>query len=157
VLVKEFFYNRWTFGKVTGKMVDCFICPIRLKRCPQRCKTRQISKIICVWWTETVANCCHINRQINVSLLSTNITLMLTAFDLLTDRLMPSVTDWLLVMYSILLQHLYLSYCSCVGLQWVSSFLTAHQHKIGHFSANVGLQSTVGFLYGQCELVLFWT
>jgi len=37
-------------------------------------------------------------------LLSTNIKLLQTSFDLLTDRLMPSVTDRLLIMYGILLQ-----------------------------------------------------
>jgi len=44
----------------------------------------------------------------------------------MTDRLTPSVTDRLLIMYSILLQHLYLCYSSCV-------------------------QSIIGFLYGRCE------
>jgi len=44
----------------------------------------------------------------------------------MTKRLTPSVTDWLLIIYSILLQHLYLCYSSCV-------------------------QSIVEFLYGQCE------
>jgi len=44
----------------------------------------------------TDKNCyyhCYVNRQINVSLLSTNIKLLWTSFDLLTDRLMPSVND----------------------------------------------------------------
>ena len=56
-------------------MVDGVIRPIRFKRlfalnvCPERCRTRQISKITFVQRTETVANCCYINRQINVSLL----------------------------------------------------------------------------------------
>ena len=55
-----------------------------------------------------------VNRQINVSLLSRNIKLLWTSFDLLTDRLMPSVTDRLLIMYGILLQHLFLCNSSCV-------------------------------------------
>ena len=55
-----------------------------------------------------------VNRQINVSLLSRNIKLLWTSFDLLTDRLMPSVTDRLLIMYCILLHHLFLCYDSCV-------------------------------------------
>jgi len=42
-----------------------------------------------------------------VSLLSTNIKLLWTSFDLLTDRLMPSVTDRLLIMYGILLRQLF--------------------------------------------------
>jgi len=61
-----------------------------------------------------------------VSLLSTNIKLLYTSFDLLTGRLMPSVTDQLLIMYGILLQHLFLCYNSCV-------------------------QSVIGFLYDWCE------
>ena len=48
-----------------------------------------------------------VNRQINVSLLSRNIKLLWTSFDLLTDRLMPSVTDRLLIMYGILLRRLF--------------------------------------------------
>jgi len=44
----KYFKNLWTFGKGTGKMVDCVIRPIRLHVCPQRCRTRQISKITCV-------------------------------------------------------------------------------------------------------------
>jgi len=42
-----------------------------------------------------------------VSLLSTNIKLLYTSFDLLADRLMLSVTDRLLIMYGILLQQLF--------------------------------------------------
>ena len=41
-------------------------------------------------------------------LLPTNIKLQETSFDLLTDRLTPSATDRLLIMYGILLQHLFL-------------------------------------------------
>jgi len=47
-------------------------------------------------------------------LLSTNIKLLQTSFDLLTDRLMPSVTDRLLIMYGILLQCFFLCGSSCV-------------------------------------------
>jgi len=46
-----------------------------LQFCPQRCITRQINKITFVLQTETVTNCCYVNRQINVSL-STNIKLL---------------------------------------------------------------------------------
>jgi len=49
-----------------------------------------------------------------VSLLSRNIKPLWNSFDLLTDRLMPSLTDRLLIMYGILLQHLFLCYSSCV-------------------------------------------
>ena len=62
------------------QMVDC----IALGFCLPRRRTRQISKIICVWRTETVTNCCYVNRQLNVSLLSTDIKLQQTRFDLLT-------------------------------------------------------------------------
>ena len=61
-----------------------------------------------------------------MSLLSTNIKLLYTSFDLLTERLMPSVTDRLLIMYGILLQHIFLCYSSCI-------------------------QSIMGFLYDWCE------
>ena len=42
-----------------------------------------------------------------MSLLSTNIKLLLTSFDLVTDRLTPSVTDRLLIMYGILPRQLF--------------------------------------------------
>jgi len=44
--------------------------------CPQKCRTGQISKLTCSLGTETATNCCFVNRQINVSLLSTNIKLL---------------------------------------------------------------------------------
>ena len=44
--------------------------------CPQRCRTRQISKITYLWQTENVTDCCYVNKQIDVSLLSTNIKLL---------------------------------------------------------------------------------
>jgi len=55
-----------------------------------------------------------------------NIKLLQTSLDLLTDRLMPSVTDRQLIMHSILLQHFFLRDSSCV-------------------------QSIMVFLYGWCE------
>jgi len=81
--------------------------PFALHFCPQSCWSRQISWITCELQTETVTNRFYVNRQINVSLLSANIKLMYTSFDLLTDRLTPSVIDWLLIMYGILLQQLF--------------------------------------------------
>jgi len=71
------------------KMVDC----IALGFCLRRRRTRQISKIICVWRTETVTNCCYVNRQLNVSLLSTDIKLQQTRFDLLTVN-SPAVIEF---------------------------------------------------------------
>jgi len=35
-----------------------------------RCRTRRISEITCVWRTETVTNCCYVNRQILVYVFS---------------------------------------------------------------------------------------
>ena len=58
---------------------------IVLHFCTQSCRTRQISKLTCVVWTETVGNSCYVNGYINVSLLSTNNKLLYTTFDLLTD------------------------------------------------------------------------
>jgi len=67
----KIFLNRWTFGDGC-EMVDCVALDFR----PQRCRTRQKRKITCAWQTETVTNCCYVNRQFNVSLLSTNIKLL---------------------------------------------------------------------------------
>jgi len=64
-------------------------------------------EITCILQTETVTDFCYVNRQINVSLLSRNIKLLQTSFDLLTDRLVLSVTDRLLITYGILLQQLF--------------------------------------------------
>ena len=93
-------------AKLQAEWLIVSYAPFALDVCPRRCRTRQISKITRAWRTETVVNCCYVNRQINVSLLSTNIKLLKTSFDLMTHRLTPSVTDRLLIMYGILLQHL---------------------------------------------------
>ena len=96
-------------AKLQGKWLIVSYAPFALDFCPERCRTRWISKITCLLHTETVTDCCYVNTQINMSLLSTNIRLLQTSFDLLTDGLVPSVTDCLalLVMYGILLQHLF--------------------------------------------------
>jgi len=41
---------------------------------PQRCRTRHISRITSVWRTETVTSCCFVDKQIHLTLLSTDIT-----------------------------------------------------------------------------------
>ena len=41
--------------------------PYALHFCPQRCRSRQISRITCVLQTETVIKRCYVNRQINLS------------------------------------------------------------------------------------------
>jgi len=59
--------------KLQAKWLTVSYAPLALYFCPERCRTHQISKIT---WTETVTNCCYVNMQINVSLLSTNIKLL---------------------------------------------------------------------------------
>ena len=105
-------------------MVDCLSYALHF--CPQKCRTGQISKLTCSLGTETATNCCFVNRQINVILLSKNIKLLQTSFDLLTDSLTPSATDQLLIVYGSLLPHLFLCYSSCA-------------------------QSVIKLLYGWCE------
>jgi len=63
-------------AKLQAKWLIVSYAPFTLDVCPQSCRTRRISKIICLLRTETVANYCYVNKQINVSLLSTNIKLM---------------------------------------------------------------------------------
>jgi len=63
-------------AKLQAKRLIVSYNPFTLDVCPQRFTTRQISKITCVQRTETDANCCRVNRQISVSLLSTNIKLL---------------------------------------------------------------------------------
>ena len=77
---------------------DYFLRPIRIAFCPQRCWSRRISWITCVLQTETVTNRCYINRQINVSLLSTNIKLpgiTFAKFALLSSDDVASAIAWL--------------------------------------------------------------
>ena len=61
---------------------------------------------LCIY-TDRNYSRCYVNKQINVNLLSINIKLPYISFDLLTDRLTPSVTDQLLIMYDILLRQLF--------------------------------------------------
>jgi len=114
LLVKEFLKSMNIWQSFRQKDWLCHMTHLPQDICPQRRRTHKVSKITCVLRTEAVANRCYIYRQINETLLSTNIILLYTSFDLMTDRLTPSVTDRLLIMYSILLQHLYLCYRSCV-------------------------------------------
>jgi len=59
-------------AKSQAKWLIVSCAPFALHFCSQRWRTRQISWITCVRRTETVTNHCYVNRQINVSLLSTN-------------------------------------------------------------------------------------
>jgi len=70
------FLNSEHLAKLPAKWLIVSYAPFALDFCPQRCRTRRISKITCVWRTETVTDCCYFNRHINVSLLSTNIKLL---------------------------------------------------------------------------------
>ena len=63
-------------AKLQAQWLIVSYAPFALDFCPQRCRTRQISKITRIWREETVTNCCYVHRQINVSLLSTNIKLL---------------------------------------------------------------------------------
>jgi len=63
-------------AKLRAKWLIVSYDPFTLDFCPQKCRTRQISKITCVSRSETITDCCYVNRQINVSLLSTNIKLL---------------------------------------------------------------------------------
>ena len=88
--------------------------PFALDFCPQRCKTRWISKITCLLRTETATNLSCVNRQINLvyyQLISNCCRPVLTYW--LTDWHHQWLTVWLLIMYGILLQHLF-CYSSCV-------------------------------------------
>ena len=60
------------------------------------------------------------NRHIHLTLFSTDIKILQTSFDILTSRLTPSATDRLLIIYGILLRHLFLCCRSCVP--WVMRF-----------------------------------
>ena len=119
--VKEFLKsaNMWRSYRQKCQMES--YATFALDFCPLRRRTLRISKISCLLRTETVTACSYVNRQINMSLISTNIKLLQTSFDLLTDRLMLSVTDRLLIMYGILLHSLSLCYSSCI--QSIMGFL----------------------------------
>ena len=115
--------------KLRAKSLTVSYTPFALQFCPQRCRSRQISWITCVLQTQTVIKRCYVNRQLNVSYLSRNIKLLWTSFDLLTDRLTLSVTDWLLIMYGILTRQLF-------------------------FVAAVVYSGSWDFLYGRCQQLL---
>ena len=112
LLVKQFFVIGEHLPKSQAKWLIVSYASLTLDFRPQRCRTRRVSKITCVLRTETVTDCCYVNRQINVSLLSTNIKLRKTSFDLLTDWR----HQWLAGCWAcgILLQRHFICYNSCV-------------------------------------------
>ena len=87
-------------AKLQAKWLIVSCTPFTLHFFPQRCWSRQISWIICVLWTETVTNHCRVNRQINISLLSRNIKLLSTSFDLLKVS-KRSRLSWLVKEYTL--------------------------------------------------------
>jgi len=48
-------------AKLQAEWLIVSYTPFALVVCPQRCRSHQISKMTCVLWTETVANCCYVN------------------------------------------------------------------------------------------------
>ena len=61
-------------AKLQSKWLIVSCAPFALDFCLQRCLSGQISRITCVLRTQTLTNRCCVDRQINVSLLSTNQT-----------------------------------------------------------------------------------
>ena len=67
-------------AKLQAKWLIVSYVPFALDFCPRRCRTRWINKITCFLRTETVTDCCYVNRQINVSLLSTKYQTVIDQF-----------------------------------------------------------------------------
>ena len=102
LLVKEFLklVNIWRNYRQNG---DCFLRPIciallssKMLISPDKMNNLFITDRYC-----QPTNRCYVNMKINVNSLSTNIKLLQASFDLLTDRVTPSVTDRVLIMYCI--------------------------------------------------------
>jgi len=71
-------------AKLQAKWLTVSYAPFALHFCPQRCWSLQINWITCVLRTKTVTTRCYVNRQINVSSLSTNIKLLYNCRPVLT-------------------------------------------------------------------------
>ena len=95
---KLFYWQTQKIGKHLAKLWAKWLivsyAPFDLDFCPQRCRTRQISKITCVWRTETLTDCCYVNKQTNLSLLSTISNCCRPVF-LIFDRHTYVISDWL--------------------------------------------------------------
>jgi len=59
-------------AKLQAKWLIESYAPFALDFCPQRCRSRRITKRTCVRRTKPVTDCCYVTWQ-NVSLLPTNI------------------------------------------------------------------------------------
>jgi len=103
---ERIFLNWWTFGKVTGKMGFMRSNRLAFLFSKTLMSPDKMNNVCITDRTATIR--CYVNRQISMSLLSTNIKLLLTSFDLnlLTARLTPSVTEQLPIMHGILLRQL---------------------------------------------------
>jgi len=66
--------NWWTFGEVTGKMIDCFMRPIPLALLSSKMLISP-DKVnnLCITDRNCYYNCWYVNRQISVSLWALNI------------------------------------------------------------------------------------
>ena len=91
--VKEFLklVNNWRrYRQNRWLIVSC--ATFALHFCPQRCWSRQINWKTCILRIKTVTNCCYINTQISVNLLSRNINCC-RLFSL-TDWQTDANSDW---------------------------------------------------------------
>ena len=115
-LVIEFFKIGKNLAKLQAKWFIVTYAPFVIHFWLQRCRTHQISKITCVLRTETVTSCCYVNRQMNKLIINK----YQTAVDQfwLTDRVMPSVTDQLLIVYGRLLWHLFFVTAIAYSQSW---------------------------------------
>jgi len=86
---KRIFKTSEHLAKSCTKWLTVSYTPFALRFRPQRCRTRHISRITCVWRTQIVTNCCCVNRQIHLVSLSTYIKLLW-----LTDWQTYAISDW---------------------------------------------------------------
>jgi len=63
LLVKEFFLIGEHLAKLQATWLIVSYTPFAWDICSQRCRTFQISKITCVWRTETVTDSCCVNNR----------------------------------------------------------------------------------------------
>ena len=82
-LVKEFIklVNIWQSYGQNGRLFYALHSPCAFF--PQICRTRHESRVTCVWQTKTVTNYCYVNKQIHLTLLSTEMKILQTSFDIL--------------------------------------------------------------------------
>ena len=74
-------------AKLQAKWLIASYAPLASDFCPQRCSTRQISKITCVWRTIKLTDSCCVDTQFHVSLLST--------YQQISNCCRPVLTYWL--------------------------------------------------------------